>query len=96
MSNSHRSYFTQLCLIALLLWGQTAVAQHELDHSWHDATELCQVFSSADHAKAALAAVRTVVPDADAKQTTLNIALSVADYRVVTQTARGPPVATTT
>lgn len=91
MSNLHRSIFTRLCLIALLLWGQSAVAQHELDHSWHDATELCQVFSSADNAKVALIAM--VVPNCHSavrKLKPLTAELSV-EQNVAKQTARDPP-----
>ncbi|MBL4672901.1 MAG: DUF2607 family protein, partial [Arenicella sp.] len=94
MSNSHRLFFAQLCLIALLLWGQVAVAQHETDHSWHDATELCQVFSSADHAKAALVAPQISIAHSGVGKDTSEIVASLAESRVARQSARGPPQTT--
>ena len=95
MSNSHRAFFTQLCLIALLLWGQAAVAQHELNHSWHDATELCQVFSSADNAKAAFVVTQATVAEYADGNNTVNIRLSLLESTVTEQTARGPPTPAT-
>lgn len=40
------------CLITLMLLAQSAVAQHSADHAWHDASEYCQVFTSAEASKA--------------------------------------------
>lgn len=95
MPNSHRSFFAQLSLIALMLWGQVAVAQHEIDHSWHDSTELCQVFSHADHSKAALVAAKISIVHLRAEKGSANNDASIAESRVARQSARGPPQTTT-
>ena len=96
MNNGRRSSIALLCLIALLLWGQSAVAQHDVGHSWHDATELCHVFSSADNAKAALDVTATIYfnPAVDAIKSTDIPSLSA--NTVAKQTARGPPLRNTT
>jgi hypothetical protein len=94
MSKSHRPFFAQFGLIALLLWAQVAVAQHAVDHSWHDATELCQIFNSADHSKAALVAPQISIIHSGVGKDTANIVESIVDVRVARQSARGPPITT--
>lgn len=47
---------SNFCLVAILLWAQTAVAQHTLEHDLanfgHDASAVCEVYASVDNAKA--------------------------------------------
>lgn len=40
--------FAHIGLVALMLLAQSAVAQHSADHAWHDSSELCQAFVSAE------------------------------------------------
>jgi len=92
MSRSHRTIFTGLCTIALLLWGQSAVVQHELDHSWHDESELCQVFISADNAKAAFSCPAILANNAVVEKGKKLCAPIGINFRPSSETARGPPL----
>ena len=92
MSNLPRSLLARLCLIALLLWGQAAVAVHEVDHSWHDATEFCQVFSSADNAKVTLIAFAAIDCYSIVEKLKPSAAFFAIENAVVKQNARGPPL----
>ena len=53
MLRLNRSLPVPLLLAALLIWAQLSVAQHDIEHSSHEETEICEIFLlSSDGAKA--------------------------------------------
>lgn len=91
MSFSRATKFGHACLIALMLLAQSTVAQHSTDHSWHDASEYCQVFASAEASKLVFTPeltwdVNTVPQALFSVYPSQNI-----DAERVTAFARGPP-----
>lgn len=85
-SNSFR-----ILLIVLLLWAQSVVAQHNVDHSWHDPSEVCEVLASADHSKALVSLSQNFDFDLAYFDDYSELSESINKCVVARRSARGPP-----
>ena len=88
---SYRSIIVQLTFISALVWGQAAIAQHQVDHVWHDTTELCQVFGVADNVNSVVADtlnVQSIVLKQEVRECLSTELVPVAAQPAF---ARGPP-----
>ena len=85
-------YLSRLLLFALVLWAQSAVAAHAVDHQWHDSTELCQLIKSAEQAKFFLTPVSTVLTACQPMAPTAWLVNSIVQPRQRLRSARAPPV----
>ncbi|WP_189399042.1 hypothetical protein [Arenicella chitinivorans] len=84
-------YVLRILPFALLLWAQSVVAVHAVDHEWHDSTELCQLIKGAEQTKFLLTSALSVVPAGTPMPPTLVLATSIIAPRRHHRTARAPP-----
>lgn len=93
MNFSRAAKFFHACLIVLMLLAQSAVAQHSTNHSWHDSSEYCQVFASAEASKLVFTPELTWNVNA-LPQAMVDVYFSQClDVDKLTAFARGPPQA---
>ena len=74
-----------------MLLAQSAVAQHSVDHAWHDASEYCQVFTSAEASKVLSSPEVSFDTTNSPQALTQSISSPLIILRSVIVYARGPP-----
>ncbi|RBP48924.1 hypothetical protein [Arenicella xantha] len=56
----HPAIISRILLLLLFVWAQAAVAVHDVEHNWHESSELCQALQSAEHNKLIAAPCATI------------------------------------
>lgn len=78
-------------LLLLFVWAQAAVAVHDVDHNWHESSELCQALQSAEHNKALQTSSATLELIAFETTWFAQVVLSQVSPAIPAHSARSPP-----
>ena len=89
--NTRRPPIVVYALFALLLWGQSATAQHDVEHLVHDSIEVCEVFKHAEKSDGFLVANPQLVASQHSYQTSESIDDFIPSSALFYCGARGPP-----
>ena len=88
---SRRSMLVRFFLISMLIWGQTAIAMHQVDHYWHESTDVCESFSVADNVNSVVIDLVSVDDIHLEQEVRGSQSIEFVQFAAQAAIARGPP-----